>query len=106
MENFKVWYDDQPNEIVDKVSAALKEFGLAIEESEGGDGFNEYKIVDDGPHDLHPDIQRLEKLQSLTTGYGKGWILRGSSTGRGMRLHETELDDAVPDIREAIDNYG
>lgn len=52
-----------------------------------------------------PDHLRIEKLQRLTTGYGKGWILRDSSTGRGMRLHETELEGATPCVREAIDNY-
>jgi len=53
----------------------------------------------------HPDTQRINKLQSLTKGYGKGWVLRESGYARGMRLHETELEEAVPDVREAIDNY-
>lgn len=51
------------------------------------------------------DTQRLDKLQALTQGYGKGWILRYSSTGRGMRLHETHEDGAEKDIRKAIDKF-
>lgn len=51
------------------------------------------------------DTRRLDALQKLTTGYGKGWILRGSYTGRGMRLHETDQDGASPTVREAIDKF-
>ena len=51
------------------------------------------------------DKQRLDALQTLTIGYGKGWVLRMSHNGRGLRLHETELNEANPDIRTAIDNY-
>ena len=51
------------------------------------------------------DKERLDYLQKNMTGYGFGWILRISSTGRGLRLHETTQEDAVPDIRKAIDNY-
>lgn len=54
---------------------------------------------------LRADAERLDALQKLTTGYGKGWMLRMSTTGRGLRLHETSQDGAVRDIREAIDNY-
>lgn len=51
------------------------------------------------------DTERLDMLQKLMTGYGKGWVLRLSSEGRGLRLHETHHEDAVPDVREAIDMY-
>jgi len=44
-------------------------------------------------------------LQNLTHGYGNGWVCRESSNGRGLRLHESELEDSVTTIREAIDNY-
>ena len=54
---------------------------------------------------LLEDYERLNKLQELTTGYGHGWVLRESSTGRGLRLHESSHIDAVPDIRQAIDNF-
>lgn len=55
--------------------------------------------------ELLKDSARLDKLQSLTKGYGKGWILRNSDYNRGMRLHETTHNGATPDIREAIDNF-
>ena len=51
------------------------------------------------------DTERLDALQQFTVGYGKGWILRNSIKGRGMRLHETSRSDAHPDVRTAIDNY-
>ena len=51
------------------------------------------------------DTERLDALQKLTVGYGNGWMLRPSGTGRGMRLHETELEGANSNVREAIDNY-
>ena len=51
------------------------------------------------------DTERLDYMQKLTVGYGLGWKLRMSSTGRGLRLHETGALNAVPDIREAIDKY-
>lgn len=51
------------------------------------------------------DTERLNKLQELTTGYGEGWILRYSSTGRGLRLHETSHKEGVKDIRKAIDMF-
>lgn len=51
------------------------------------------------------DTELLDELQSLTHGYGNGWILRSSKSGRGMRLHETSQEEAVPDVREAISNF-
>jgi hypothetical protein len=55
------------------------------------------------------DANRLDFLQSTTKGYGVGWILRESTSGRGMRLHETEnvckSVFAKPTVREAIDAY-
>lgn len=50
------------------------------------------------------DKERLDKLQE-TSSYGKGWIMRMSTTGRGLRLHESSHEDAIPDIRQAIDNF-
>lgn len=41
---FKIWYDDQPNEVVDKLATQMKSFGLEIIELDGGDGFMEYEI--------------------------------------------------------------
>jgi len=44
---FKIWYDDQLNEVVDKIGDKLKSFGLKIIELDGGDGFMEYEIIND-----------------------------------------------------------
>ncbi len=41
---FKIWYDDQPNEVVDRIAAQLQSFGLEIIELDGSDGFIEYEI--------------------------------------------------------------
>ena len=49
------------------------------------------------------DTERLDFIQKLTRGYGKGWILRPSSGLRGWRLHETSRDEATPNVRDAID---
>ena len=32
-------------------------------------------------------------------------IMRWSTTGRGIRLHETSKPDAVPDVRKAIRDF-
>ena len=48
------------------------------------------------------DTDVLDYLQGLTVGYGKGWILRPSVHGRGMRLHETSQEGATQDVRVAI----
>ena len=41
---FKIWYDDQPNDVVDKIASQLKSYGLEVIELDGGDGFMEYAI--------------------------------------------------------------
>ena len=41
---FKIWYDDQPNEVLDKISSQLVSFGLEIIQLEGGGEFMEYEI--------------------------------------------------------------
>lgn len=53
------------------------------------------------------DTERLDFLQNLLDNkeYTGKCILRPSSTGRGWRLHETSLDGAVSNVRDAIDNY-
>lgn len=46
-EIFKIIYDDQPNEVVDKVVSALTPFlkdGVVFNELGGGDGYVEYEI--------------------------------------------------------------
>lgn len=53
------------------------------------------------------DKERLDFLQSLLDKkeYTGKAVLRISINGRGWRLHETSLDYAVTDVREAIDNF-
>jgi len=41
---FKIWYDDQLNDVVDKIASQLKSYGLEVIELDGGDGFMEYEI--------------------------------------------------------------
>ncbi len=42
---FKIWYDDQPNDVVDRIASQLKSYGLdLIELDGGGDGYIEYEI--------------------------------------------------------------
>ena len=43
---FTIYYDDQPDEIVDKIDKALEVFGMGIEYTEGGDGSQSYVITD------------------------------------------------------------
>jgi hypothetical protein len=47
MIKFKIEYDDQPNDVVDKMAAKLKLFGILIKPLDGGDGFEEYEIIRD-----------------------------------------------------------
>lgn len=51
------------------------------------------------------DTGLLDKLTESAKGYGKGWILRESVRGRGMRLHETSQEGASRTPREAIEKY-
>ncbi len=45
MGNIKIVYDDQPDDVVGKISSALEAFGLTIKEVEGStDGWVEYKV--------------------------------------------------------------
>jgi len=54
---------------------------------------------------MFTDKQRLDWLQKQLEKkqYTGKCILRGSTTGRGFRLHETSLEGAVDDVRTAID---
>lgn len=51
----------------------------------------------------HTDKERIDWLESQRKGYGNGWVVRESDSGRGMRIHETSREDAKPTLREAID---
>lgn len=55
--------------------------------------------------DGESDTKLLNYLQSQTMGYGDGWVLRASVTGRGMRLHEHAGEGCAPDVRQAILNH-
>jgi len=50
------------------------------------------------------DTKRLDFLQQITGEFSGKVICRWSEFGRGWRLHETNRDGAVADVREAIDN--
>ena len=51
------------------------------------------------------DKDRLDFLQNKTGRYTGKIICRWSVNGRGWRLHETSQEGAVPDVRQAIDNF-
>ena len=55
----------------------------------------------------HTDEELLNFLQKLNDEklYTGKCVLRDSTTGRGWRLHETSGEDAVENVREAIENY-
>lgn len=44
MSKFRIEYDDQLDEAVEKISKALAEHNLTIEYGDGGDGYQEYEI--------------------------------------------------------------
>jgi hypothetical protein len=56
---------------------------------------------------MKTDEERLDFLQKLTNDarYTGKVIVRGSSTGRGWRLHETSRSAAKSSVREAIDDF-
>jgi hypothetical protein len=41
---FQIYHDDEPNDIVDKIAAQLKSYGLEVIELDSGNGFMEYEI--------------------------------------------------------------
>lgn len=53
------------------------------------------------------DTDRLDYLQTILDDnmYTGKALLRMSWNGRGWRLHETELPNAVSDVRQAIDDF-
>ena len=55
---------------------------------------------------LHPpQTDVLDELQKHSSEYGGGWICRLSSSGRGLRVHETLREYAMPTIKGAIQKY-
>ena len=53
------------------------------------------------------DGEILDWLDKNARGYGKEWVCRNSSGGRGLRLYETDrfTDDTEPNVRLAIMNF-
>lgn len=51
------------------------------------------------------DTDLLNLLEAHRIGYGKGWICRYSTSGRGIRLHESSDASAKPSVREAIREF-
>jgi|AntAceMinimDraft_10_1070366.scaffolds.fasta_scaffold449012_2 uncharacterized protein YkvS len=46
MSKFRIEYDDQLMEVVEKIGEALIKYDLTIEfDGEGGDGYEDYKII-------------------------------------------------------------
>ena len=41
---FTIYYDTQPNEVVDKIDSIISGFGLWIDSIEEGDGYIKYEI--------------------------------------------------------------
>ncbi len=56
-------------------------------------------------HYAKADRDRFDKIQAMTTGYGKGWVMRLSGSSRGLRLHESSRPEAVESVRMAIDKF-
>ena len=42
---FTIYYDDQPDEIIEKIDDALEAFGMGIEYAEVGEGEQSYVIT-------------------------------------------------------------
>jgi len=72
---------------------------------ETGDHYIIKWFIGDQEVDILEDKERLDRLEEIKQGYGKGWVVRWSTTNRGLRIHESSRDDALPTIREAIDDF-
>jgi hypothetical protein len=59
---FRVEYDDQPNEVVDKVAENVSKFGIVINELDGGDGYCEYEITKTKEEALARGFRYLERV--------------------------------------------
>ena len=62
MNKFKVYYDDQPNDGVDRLSSIIEKFGIQVFRLEGGDGFEEFEVVME--EDYKAQVERLEQQDS------------------------------------------
>lgn len=58
MEEFTINYDDQPDDVVSKISGALSAYRLRIDMTDGGDGYQNYQIISDKEiEDQRPTIK-------------------------------------------------
>lgn len=65
MEEFTINYDDQPDDVVAKISHALSGYKLRIVDAEGGDGFQSYRIISDKEiEDERPTIKAADLRQT------------------------------------------
>lgn len=64
MSKIRIEYDDTPDEVMDKVIAKLKYFGIIIKQLDGGDGFEEYEVIRDPglEDDLHSFDLMMNKM--------------------------------------------
>ena len=64
MSKIRIEYDDRPNDVMDKVIAKLKYFGIIIKQLDGGDGFEEYEVIRDPglEDDLHSFDLMMNKM--------------------------------------------
>lgn len=44
MSTFKIYHDDTPDAVTDRITSVLREFGIQVSNTEGGDGYMEYKV--------------------------------------------------------------
>ena len=42
---FRVFYDDQPYDGVNRLASIIEDFGIQVENLDGGDGFEEFEIT-------------------------------------------------------------
>lgn len=70
-----------------------------------GDCEIEYTMIKSSELEESKDKKRLDFLQNNLGSYTGKVICRMSTSGRGWRLHETSLEDAVDSVRKAIDKF-
>jgi len=58
MNKFKVFYDDQPDDGVNRLSSIIEKFGIQVIRLDGGDGFEEFEVT---VIDYKAQVERLEK---------------------------------------------
>jgi len=70
---------------MNKAQKYMKEWGNNPDNA----GKNLYECLEDyHKTQSEEDTKRLDKLQGLSKGYGPGWVLRESISGRGIIFRE------------------